>query len=374
VADFRRWGDNETEGGFLRGAGFTRRNTRRAILAFLRKGLAAGERVEDLRSVTYRLQMGFFAITDRRVVAGMSWAFLPFVKRRRAIPLRVLEPVEVRRRAWGTGLTLRGAGERIRVGNLEPDDAADLKARLEALAAQARTAPESVFPPPDASMVRNMEDTPAAPPPPETPATPPPPPPAQPPPGGPGDYPVQADATRQEEYNRFLPLVKWLLAFPHYIVLLFLLIGAAVAILISFFAVLFTRRYPRGLFDYVVGVFRWGWRVSSYVYLLVDPYPPFTLADDPNYPARLQIPYPEDGIDRWRPLVQWLLAIPYLIVAGILSYVAAIVSFIGIFVILFTKKLPEGMFKLILNPMRWQVRGSAYELWMVDKYPPFEWE
>ena len=222
-------------------------------------------------------------------------------------------------------------------------------------------------------MVRGMQDTPAAPPPPDAPATPPPPPPAQ-PPAGAGDYPAQGDATRQEEYNRFLPLVKWLLAFPHYIVLLFLLIGAAIAIFISFFAVLFTRKYPRGLFDYVVGVFRWAWRVNSYVYLLVDPYPPFSLGEEPDYPARLSVAYPEDGIDRWRPLVQWLLAIPYLIVAGILSYVAAIVAFIGIFVILFTKKLPEGMFKLILNPMRWQLRGSSYELWMVDKYPPFEWD
>jgi hypothetical protein len=373
MADFRRWGSSEIETGVLRRAGFTRRNTRRAILAFLRAGLADGERVEGLRSVTYRLQMGFLAITDRRVVAGMSWAFLPFVKRRRAIPLRVLEPVEVRRRMWGTGLTLRGGGERIRVGNLEADAGAELKATLDNLAAQARTAPEPVFPPPDASRVRDMEDTPAAPPPPDTPATPPPPPPAQ-PPAGAGDYPVQLHATRQEEYNRFLPLVKWLLAIPHYIVLLFLIIGAAVAVLISFFAVLFTRNYPRGLFDYVLGVARWAWRVNAYVYLLVDPYPPFSLGEEPDYPARLSIAYPENGIDRWRPLVQWLLAIPYLIVAGILSYVAAIVAFIGIFVILFTKNLPEGMFKLILNPMRWQARGSAYELWMVDKYPPFEWD
>jgi hypothetical protein len=374
MADFRRRGESESETGVLRGAGFTRRNTRRAILGFLRDGLAAGERLEELRSVTYRLQMGFLAITDRRVVAGMSWAFLPFVKRRRAIPLRLLEPVQVRRRLWGTGLTLRGGGERIRVGNLEPDPAAELKSRLDELADQARKTPMPVFPAPDASRVRHMEDTPAAPPPPETPATPPPPPPAQPPPGGAGAYPAKADATRQEEYNRFLPLVKWLLAIPHYIVLLFLLIGAAVAIFISFFAVLFTRNYPRGLFDYVVGVFRWAWRVNSYVYLLVDPYPPFSLGEEPDYPASLSIAYPEDGIDRWRPIVQWLLAIPYLIVAGILSYVAAIVAFIGIFVILFTKKLPEGMFKLILYPMRWQVRGGAYELWMVDKYPPFEWE
>jgi hypothetical protein len=185
---------------------------------------------------------------------------------------------------------------------------------------------------------------------------------------------VQAHATRQEEYNRFLPLVKWLLAFPHYIALIFVGIGALVAILISFFAVLITGRYPRGLHDFVVGVHRWGFRVGAYVYLLTDRYPPFSLEHDPEYPATLQIEYPEDGVNRWRPLVQWLLIIPYAIVAGILSYVAAIVAFIGIFVILFTKHLPEGMFKLILNPLRWQVRSYAYNVWLVKKYPPFEWD
>ena len=208
-----------------------------------------------------------------------------------------------------------------------------------------------------------------------TPAPPPPPPPAAEPPPPPGGdrYPVRVDAQRQEEYHRFLPLVKWLLAFPHYIVLFFLAIGVIFVKIIAFFAVLFTGRYPRGMFDYVVGVLRWSWRVTAYVYLLRDEYPPFSLDPDPSFPAELEIDYPE-RIDRWRPLVQWLLAIPYLIVAGVLVAVAGIVAFIGVFVILFTKELPEGMFKLILIPYRWQMRGSAYAYFMVDRYPPFVWE
>ncbi|MCD6016289.1 MAG: hypothetical protein K0R88_2373 [Solirubrobacterales bacterium] len=207
-----------------------------------------------------------------------------------------------------------------------------------------------------------------------TPAPPPPPPAAEPtpPPGG-DRYPVRVDAQRQEEYHRFLPLVKWLLAFPHYIVLFFLAIGVIFVKIIAFFAVLFTGRYPRGMFDYVVGVLRWSWRVTAYVYLLRDEYPPFSLDPDPSFPAELEIDYPE-RIDRWRPLVQWLLAIPYLIVAGVLVAVAGIVAFIGVFVILFTKELPEGMFKLILIPYRWQMRGGAYAYFMVDRYPPFVWE
>ena len=96
---------------------------------------------------------------------------------------------------------------------------------------------------------------------------------------------MRVEAERQEEYNRFLPLVKWLLAFPHYIVLVVLGIGALFVHLIAFFAVLFTGRYPRGMCDYVVGVHRWGWRVGAYVLCSRDEYPPFTLDDDPAYPA-----------------------------------------------------------------------------------------
>lgn len=222
----------------------------------------------------------------------------------------------------------------------------------------------------------------APPPPPPPPPTEPP---AQPPPPPPGNqpaapasavaaYPVRVDAARQGEYHRFLPLVKWLLLIPHYICLVFLGIAAAVVIFISFFAVLFTRNYPRGMFDFVLGVHRWGWRVAAYLLLLTDEYPPFTLEDVPDYPARLTIDYPEGGVDRWRPLVHWLLVIPFFIVATVLYYVAAFLAFITVFIILFTKDYPEGLFRFVVNSYRWLVRAQAYEYWMVTEYPPFEFE
>ena len=186
-------------------------------------------------------------------------------------------------------------------------------------------------------------------------------------------YPVQLSVERQEEYSRFMPLIKWLLAIPHFIVLIVLAIGALFAIIIAWFAVVFTRRYPRGLFDYVVGVHRWGFRVGAYYLLMVDPYPPFSLADDPSYPVRFDIAYPEDGVDRWRPFFAWLLAIPYLIAAMILVYLAEILTFFAFFLILFTKKYPEGMFRIVLIAMRWQARGNAYAYFMTTKYPPFAW-
>src|SRR5437867_10188525 len=109
------------------------------------------------------------------------------------------------------------------------------------------------------------------------------------------------------QLNRWLPLVKWFLAIPHYVVLFFLFVGAFFAILFAAFAVLFTRRYPQGLFGFVVGVYRWTWRLSAYLLLMVDPYPPFSLGEELDYPARIEIAYPGE-MDRWRPFVQWLLA------------------------------------------------------------------
>lgn len=212
----------------------------------------------------------------------------------------------------------------------------------------------------------------------QTPPQPPQPPtePPQPPTPAPGaeTYPVELDADRQPEYNRFLPLIKWLLAFPHYIVLVVLAIGVLFAKIYAFFAVLITGRYPEGVFNFVVGVLRWSWNVTAYAALLTDRYPPFSLEADPSYPARFDIVYPQDGIDRWRPLVQWLLILPYAIVAYFLGILARLVALVGVFVILFTKQLPQGMFDLILIPHRWSYRGSAYGMFLVKRYPPFVWD
>ncbi len=205
-------------------------------------------------------------------------------------------------------------------------------------------------------------------------------PPAAPPPAAPptavgpaADYPVHLDVERQEEYSRFMPLVKWLLAIPHYLVLIVLGIGAFFVAIAAFFAVLFTGRYPEGMFNYMVGVYRWGFRVVAYVYLMVDPYPPFTLDDDPAYPVRFDIEYPEH-VERWRPLITWLLAYPYLIVAGLIGYLGALMVFFAFFTILFTKRFSEGMFNIVRITLRWHARGSAYAGFMVTRYPPWVWD
>jgi hypothetical protein len=207
-------------------------------------------------------------------------------------------------------------------------------------------------------------------------------------------YPVRIEGELDEHLSRWLWLVKWLLAIPHYIVLAFLWLTLIVLTVVAFFAILVTGRYPRGIFDFNVGVLRWTWRVAFYSYgaLGTDRYPPFTLDDVPEYPARLEIPYPGQ-LSRGLVLVKWwLLAIPHYVIVGIFlgggSYAASRVDdwvwtfgfqtgLIGVLVLfaaialLFIGNYPRGMFDLVLGLDRWVARVAAYVLLMRDEYPPF---
>jgi len=197
---------------------------------------------------------------------------------------------------------------------------------------------------------------------------------AVPDPAGPPSPPYSAalEVSYPTELNRWLPLVKWLLVIPHFVVLAFVGIAAFFVGVYAFFAVLFTGRWPRGAFDFIVGTIRWFYRVAAYFHLMVDAYPPFSMADDPSYPVRLQIDYPE-RIDNWRPLVQWILAIPYLFVAGIFYWITGVLTVVAFFTILFTKQIPRGIFEVMMPGFRWNLRGNAYAYFTTDRYPPWVW-
>jgi hypothetical protein len=178
-------------------------------------------------------------------------------------------------------------------------------------------------------------------------------------------------------------LIKWLLAIPHYVVLVFLWIAFVVVWIIAFFAILFTSKFPRKLFNFNVGVLRWTWRVGFYSYqaLGTDKYPPFTLASVDDYPADLEVAYPE-RLSRGLVLVKWwLLAIPHYIVVAFFrgggdgeSRFPGLVGVLAIFgavAVLFTGKYPEDIFKLVVGMNRWSYRVAAYALLMTDQYPPF---
>ncbi|MGZ6827350.1 MAG: DUF4389 domain-containing protein, partial [Mycobacteriales bacterium] len=136
----------------------------------------------------------------------------------------------------------------------------------------------------------------------------------------PAAYPLRLRAELDPQLGRWTWLVKWLLALPHVVVLAFLWLGAVLSTVVALFAVLLTGRYPQGLFDYVVGVLRWTWRVTYYGYSVLgtDRYPPFSLRPDPSYPADLEVDPPGE-LSRGKVLVKWwLLAIPQYVVVGVI--------------------------------------------------------
>jgi hypothetical protein len=207
-------------------------------------------------------------------------------------------------------------------------------------------------------------------------------------------YPVRVDgAPHPDAVSRWLWLVKWLLLVPHLVLLLFLWVAFYAVGIVAFFAILINGRYPRALFDFNVGVLRWSWRMHYYGYgaLGTDRYPPFTLKEVPDYPAHLDVVYPE-RLSRGLVLIKWwLLAIPQYVIVGFFvggglwlgtkgnssnsgwaagGLVGLLVLIAGI-VVLFTGQYPRPLYDFILGMDRWALRVAAYAALMTDEYPPF---
>jgi hypothetical protein len=206
-------------------------------------------------------------------------------------------------------------------------------------------------------------------------------------------YPLRLEGELSPNLSRWRWLVKWLLAIPHFIVLVFLWAGFLASSVVALGAIVVTGRYPRRIFDYNVGVLRWSWRVGHYAHsaLGTDRYPPFTLADAPDYPARLSVAYPQ-SLSRGLALVKWwLLALPHYLIIGVFTGGAiaglneanhsavwatgggliGLLACIAGLALLFTGRYPRGLYDLLMGLNRWVFRVVAYTALMTDTYPPF---
>jgi Domain of unknown function (DUF4389) len=185
------------------------------------------------------------------------------------------------------------------------------------------------------------------------------------------DYPVRFDVEYPEQLSRWKIFVKWILAIPHFIIVWLLQGVAGILVIVAFFSILFTKKWPRGLFDFMLQIERWTMNTVVYALSLQrDEYPPFS-GEPGEYPVQLDVDY-DENLSRWLIFVKWLLIIPHLIVLVFLAIAAYVVVFIAFFAILFTGRSPRGMFDFVTGVLRWTIRVQAYGHWlMTDRYPPF---
>ena len=207
------------------------------------------------------------------------------------------------------------------------------------------------------------------------------------------EHPVALSAALDPELSRWMWLVKWFLAIPHFIALVFLWLAFAVLTVVAGIAILFTGRYPEGIWRFNLGVLRWSWRVSFYASsggIGTDRYPPFSLGREPDYPAVLDIAYPEH-LSRKLVLVKWwLLALPHYVIVALLvggtfgwsgdrwrvdllggGGLLGVLTVVTGVILLVTGRYPQSLFDLIVGFNRWIYRVIAYAALMTDRYPPF---
>ncbi len=188
-------------------------------------------------------------------------------------------------------------------------------------------------------------------------------------------YPIsyEADAAL-EGRSRLTTFFRYVLIIPWHIVAALYGFVAFFAAVIAWFAIVFTGRYPQGLYDFNAGYLRMVTRVNAFYYLLEDAWPPFGGNEDPGYPVRVGVPAPLDAYSRLKTGLRFIIGIPVMILAIVWGLVLGVISFIAWFAILFTGKLSEGLFDPMRNASAYLARATGYFLLLTEDWPPFSYE
>lgn len=189
-------------------------------------------------------------------------------------------------------------------------------------------------------------------------------------------YPATLSITTPEKVDNWRPLVHWLLAIPHLIVVNVLNTVASVVAIIAWFAILFTGKLNSGFSNLISMYLRYENRTYAFAGFLTTKYPPFSFDTKPDEPGDYEpvaVDLQPKAEDRNRLTVgfRWILAIPHYLILFVLGLAALVVWIIVFFAVVFTAKWPEGMRKFILGYLRWNLRVNAYSMLLTDEYPPF---
>jgi hypothetical protein len=185
-------------------------------------------------------------------------------------------------------------------------------------------------------------------------------------------HPVAYSAVYQGEgRNRLTVFFRLLVAIPWLIVAMFWGLAAYFAVIIAWFALLFTGRYPEGIYNFNAGFIRFINRVNGFAWLLTDEWPPFDGDDDYDYPVRMLIPKPQAEYSRAKVFFRIILAIPVAILAYIMNIILQLVGIVAWFVMIFTAKLPEGLYKPLRAASAYTAKASAYYFLITEDWPPF---
>jgi hypothetical protein len=188
-------------------------------------------------------------------------------------------------------------------------------------------------------------------------------------------YPISYAADPAlEGRNRLTSFFRYIVAIPWMIVAYIYGIVAEIAAIIAWFAIVFTGKYPEGLYNFNAGYLRMSSRTNSFLNLLTDEFPPFGGEEAPDYPVRIGVPAPLDAYSRLKTGLRLIIGIPVMLLAIVQAIILYVCALIAWFVILFTGKLGEGLFNPMRSAMAYLVRTSGYFLLITEEYPPFSYE